>query len=127
MGAHNTINSRDPDALAAAAGRFDFVVSTVNVTLDWNAYVATLKPNGRLHFVGATLDPLDLGVFPLIMGQRSVSGSPVGSPATIATMLDFAARHDIKPVIETFDLKQVNEAINHLRAGKARYRVVLTA
>ena len=78
MGAHRTINSRDPEQIEAAAGSFDLVISTVNVKLDWNAYLGTLRPKGRLHFVGATLEPLDLGVFPLIMGQRSVSGSPVG-------------------------------------------------
>jgi len=126
LGAHNTINSRDPQAIEAAAGSFDFVISTVNVKLDWNAYIATLKPRGRLHFVGATLEPLDLGVFPMIVGQRSVSGNPVGSPINIAKMLDFAARHDIRPVIETFPMDKVNDAFEHLRSGKARYRIVLT-
>ncbi len=125
MGAHWTINSRDPEAIAAAAGSFDLVLSTVNVKLDWDAYVSTLKPNGRLHYVGATLEPLDLGVFPLIMGQRSVSGSPVGSPSAIATMLDFAVRHDVKPLIETFPIEKVNDALEHLRNGRARYRIVL--
>ncbi len=125
LGAHHTINSRDPEAIAAAAGRFDLVISTVNVKLDWNGYVETLKPRGRLHLVGATLEPLDLQVFPLIMAQRSISGSPVGSPGTIATMLDFAARHDIKPVIERFHFEQANEALDKLRRGKVRYRAVL--
>lgn len=126
IGAHHTIDSRDPAAIAAAAGRFDFIISTVNVKLDWNAYVATLKPRGRMHFVGAALDPLDLSLFPLLMGQRSVSASPVGSPATIARMLDFAVRHDIRPVIETYAFDQVNEAVARLRSGKARYRIVLS-
>ncbi len=127
MGAHRTVNSRDPDQLEAAAGEFDLILSTVNVKLDWDAYVAALRPKGRLHLVGATLDPLDIGVFPLIVGQRSVSGSPVGSPAAIATMLEFAARHDIKPVIEIFPWDRVNDAIEHLRSGKARYRIVLSS
>lgn len=126
LGAHQTINSRDPDEIKAAAGQFDLVLSTVNVKLDWNAYVETLKPRGRLHYVGATLEPLDLSIFPLLMGQRSVSSSPVGSPGTIARMLDFAARHDIKPVIETFHMDQVNEAMDRLRSGQARYRIVLS-
>lgn len=125
MGASDTINSRDPAALEAAAGSFDVILSTVNVKLDWNAYIAALKPRGHLHLLGATLDPLDLQVFPLLMGQRSVSASPVGSPVNIARMLDFAAQHDIRPVIETFDFDQVNEAMDRLRSGQARYRIVL--
>lgn len=125
LGAHHTLNSRDTKAIEGAAGRFDLIISTVNVKLDWNLYLSTLKPKGRLHFVGATLEPLDIGVFSLIGAQRSVSGSPVGSPATIAQMLEFAKRHRIAPVIETFRFDAVNDAIDRLRSGKARYRIVL--
>jgi uncharacterized zinc-type alcohol dehydrogenase-like protein len=126
LGAHACINSRDPEAIEAAAATFDFIISTVNVHLDWNLYVSCLRPKGRLHFVGATLEPLDLQVFGLISGQKSVSGTPVGSPSTIARMLEFCARHEITPHIETFPMEKVNEALDHLKSGKARYRVVLT-
>ncbi|WP_019675560.1 NADPH-dependent aldehyde reductase Ahr [Arsukibacterium perlucidum] len=125
LGAHYCLNSRSSSEIEQAAGRFDFIISTVNVKLDWDLYLSTLKPKGRLHFVGATLEPLDLNVFSLIMAQRSVSGSPVGSPATIAKMLEFAVQHDIKPVVEMFKFEQINEAIAHVASGKARYRVVL--
>ncbi len=125
MGAHRTLNSRDADELAAAAGSFDLILSTVNVKLDWNGYLGALKPRGRLHIVGATIEPLDIEAFPMILGQKSVSGSPVGSPETIARMLEFAARHGIEPVTEHFRFEQANEAFAHLEDGKARYRIVL--
>ena len=125
LGADHTLNSRDAKEIEAAAGRFDFIISTVNVKLDWNLYLGTLNARGRLHFVGATLEPLDINVFSLIGAQRSISGSPVGSPATIAKMLDFANRHNIKPVIEKFSFSQINEAIARLRSGQAHYRIVL--
>jgi uncharacterized zinc-type alcohol dehydrogenase-like protein len=125
MGADHTLNSRSQAEIEAAAGRFDLIISTVNVKLDWNLYLNTLKPRGRLHFVGATLEPLDISVFSLIMGQRSVSGSPVGSPSAITSMLEFARLHEIRPVIEKFSFDEVNEAIERLRSGKAHYRIVL--
>ena len=59
--------------------------------------------------------------------QKSLSGSPVGSPSSMATMLEFCARHQILPQVEHFPMSQVNAALDHLRAGKARYRVVLDA
>ena len=125
LGAHQTLNSRNPAELEAAAGQFDLILSTVSVKLDWNAYIAILRPKGRLHFVGAVLEPLDIGVFPLILGQRSISGSPVGSPASLEAMLDFAAQHKIKPAIETYHFTQVNQALAKLASGEARYRIVL--
>lgn len=125
LGAHHTLNSRDEQEIGAAARSFDLIISTVNVKLDWNLYLNTLKPRGRLHFVGATTEPLDVSVFALMGAQRQISSSPVGSPATIGKMLEFAALHDIKPVIETFKFDQINEAIDRLRSGKAKYRIVL--
>jgi len=125
FGATDTIDSRDPDALAAHAGRFDLILSTVNARLDWNAYLGTLAPRGRLHSVGAVLEPFDLAAFALLPAERSFGASPVGAPAQIRRMLAFAARHGIAPQTEHFPMDRVNDALAHLRDGKARYRVVL--
>ena len=125
LGAHHVVSSRDPAALRKLAGSLDFILVTANVPLDWDAYLAALAPDGRLHFVGAVLEPIPVPAFALITGRKSVSGSPLGSPATVATMLDFCARHGIAPVTETFAFTEVNAALDHLRAGKARHRVVL--
>jgi uncharacterized zinc-type alcohol dehydrogenase-like protein len=127
LGAHRVVNSRDCEALKAEAGRFDFIISTVAVPLEWMAYVAALAPKGRLHTVGAIPEPVALDAFPLIMGQRSFSGSPLGSPATTALMLEFCARHGIAPMVEEFPLSEVNKAIDRLENESPRYRVVLKA
>lgn len=125
LGAHQTINSKNSEEIAKSVGKFDMIISTVNAKLDWNLYLSTLKSKGRLHFVGATLEPLDIGVFNLISAQRSISGSPVGSPDTIAKMLDFAKLHKIKPKVEIFKMSQVNEAISRLRNNDIHYRAIL--
>lgn len=125
FGAHNIVNSRNEDAIKKAAGTLDLLIVTVNVPLDWRAMLATLRPKGRLHFVGAVLEPIPVHAFDIIMTQRSVSGSPNGAPATTAAMLNFAARHNILPQTEHFPLAKVNDAMQHLLDGKARYRIVL--
>ncbi len=125
LGAHRVVNTRDAGVLKKLSGSLNFLLSTVNVPLDWDGLAAALAPNGRLHTVGAVLEPISVGAFTLIMGQRSLSGSPVGSPTTIATMLDFAARHRIAPTTEFFPMSKVNDALEHLKSGKARYRIVL--
>ncbi|KZZ44605.1 MAG: NAD(P)-dependent alcohol dehydrogenase [Saccharospirillaceae bacterium] len=125
LGAHHTLDSRDKEALKTAANSFDLILSTVNVSLDWNSYINTLKPRGRLHLVGAVLEPVAVSVFALMGAQRSVSSSPVGSPAVIAEMLDFAERHNIEPKVEVFDMADVNKAVERLENGNPRYRVVL--
>jgi uncharacterized zinc-type alcohol dehydrogenase-like protein len=126
MGAHHFVNSKDSTALAKVAGRFDFILNTVNVSMDWGAYINALGPKGRLHVVGAVDQPIPVAAFPMIVGQRSLSGSPLGSPTTVATMLEFAARHRISPSCEFFPFSRINDALDRLRSGRARYRIVLT-
>lgn len=125
LGAHNVVSSTDSKSMASIAGKLDMVIVTVNVPLDWNAILGTLAPKGRLHVVGAVLEPIPVPAFSLIMGERQVSGSPTGSPTDIATMLDFAARHNIAPVTERFPMSKINDAFDHLKSGKARYRIIL--
>ena len=127
FGAHRVVDSRKSEAIRGVAGTLDLLLVTVNVKLDWAAMMATLAPNGRMHVVGAVPEPIPVGAFDLIMAQRQVSGSPTGAPADIAAMLDFAARHGIAPQVEHFPMSRVNDALAHLEAGKARYRVVLDA
>ena len=66
-----------------------------------------------------------MAVVPFVVHQRTVASSPVGSPGTLATMLDFGARHSIAPITEMLPLSQVNDALDQLRSSKARYRIVL--
>jgi len=127
FGANHVASSKDSDAIKKLAGSFDLLLSTVNAPLDWDAMIGTLAPNGRLHLVGAVLQPVPVSAFALILSQRSVSGSPSGSPVAIGTMLDFAARHGVVPQTEHFAMSKINEAFARLESGKARYRIVLDA
>jgi len=127
FGANHVVSSRDSATIKNLASTFDLLIVTVNVTLDWEALIASLAPNGRMHVVGAVLEPIPIAAFPMIAGQKSVSGSPTGSPVAIETMLDFAARHNITPQTEHMPMSRINEAFERLEAGKARYRIVLDA
>ncbi|MBV8455295.1 MAG: NAD(P)-dependent alcohol dehydrogenase, partial [Acetobacteraceae bacterium] len=127
FGANHVITTKDSAAIRRLGGNFDLLISTVNVKLDWDALIGTLAPNGRLHVVGAVLEPIPVAAFSLILQQRSVSGSPTGSPVAIETMLDFAARHKVVPQTEHFPMSKINDAFARLASGKARYRIVLDA
>lgn len=125
LGAHYIVNSRDESELEDVTGKYDFIINTTNVNLNWEGYLNALAPKGKLHTVGVIPDPIPVPAFPIIIGQKSVSGSPLGSPATINQMLEFCARHSILPVTEEFAMSEINDAFEHLKAGKARYRIVL--
>jgi alcohol dehydrogenase (NADP+) len=54
-----------------------------------------------------------------------ISGSNIGSPALLEEMLQFAAKHDVKPWIQKYDMDNINQAMPDFEAGKPRYRFVL--
>ena len=126
-GAHREVPSRDTKSTKQLAGQLDMLIVTVNVPLNWQALMAALGPNGRMHVVGAVLEPIPIVAFPMIMGQKCVSGSPTGSPVAMETMLEFAARHNVTPQTEHLPMSRINDAFERLEAGQARYRIVLDA
>jgi uncharacterized zinc-type alcohol dehydrogenase-like protein len=61
----------------------------------------------------------------LVIGQKSIVGSVIGSRAGTREMLQFAARHGITAQAEVLPMAQVNAAIDKVRENRARYRMVL--
>ncbi len=127
FGAQHVVLSKDSAAIQKLHGTFDLILITVNVPLDWPAYIAALAPKGRIHFVGVVTEDIPVQLFPVLVNQLSISSSPIGPPVVISDMLDFAARHHITPKTEHFPMSQINKAFEHLASGKARYRIVLDA
>jgi uncharacterized zinc-type alcohol dehydrogenase-like protein len=78
-----------------------------------------------MNVLGLVTEPMPVSAIDLLIAQRSVSGSPSCPPTSVNKMLDFSARHSIAPITEEFPMSKVNEALEHLEAGKARYRIVL--
>ncbi len=125
LGAHHFVNSRDPEAVKALKNSFDVILSTVNGDLDWETYMAALRPRGRFHFLGVPPHPIAVQMFSLLFGQKSISASPVGSPGVTQQMLKFLTRQPLEPMVEFYPFEKVNEAMDQLRHGKPRYRIVL--
>jgi uncharacterized zinc-type alcohol dehydrogenase-like protein len=125
LGAHHFVSTRDTGALKKVAGSFDLLLSTVGADQDWAAYVGALRPKGVICLVGAPPSALSLQAFPLINGQKAISGSPTGSPRDLYEMLDVAARHNVKAVTERFAMAKANDAVAKVKKNQVRYRAVL--
>jgi len=125
LGADDFVNTRDPGDMKRIAGSFDLLLSTVSADQDWQGFVNSLRPKGTLCVVGVPPSPIALQAFPLIAGQKTVAGSPIGSPRDLHEMLDVAARHGVKAITELFPMAKANDAIARVKKSKVRYRAVL--
>ncbi|ONI02582.1 hypothetical protein PRUPE_6G208300 [Prunus persica] len=116
----NTLNFdyRPPGARLMAS----LTVSAVHAI---SPLIDLLKSHGKLIMVGAPDKPLELPVYPLLMGRKLVAGSAVGGMKETQKMIDFAAKHNITAEIEVISMDYVNTTLKRLVKNNVRYRFVI--
>jgi alcohol dehydrogenase (NADP+) len=122
LGADEIVVSRNADEMQKHAGSFDFILDAVAANHDINAYINLLRRDGNITLVGAPEKPLEVSAFGLIMGRRSLSGSPIGGIAETQEMLDFCGAHNITADVEVIPIQKVNEAYERLLKSDVKYR-----
>ncbi|MGC1305129.1 MAG: NAD(P)-dependent alcohol dehydrogenase [Caulobacteraceae bacterium] len=126
LGADEVVVSTDPQAMAAHANSFHFILNTVSASHDLDIYTALLKRDGALTVVGVPPHrhpSPDVG--PLIMGRRSIGGSVIGGIAETQEMLDFCAEHGIVSDIETIAMQDIEAAYARMLKSDVKYRFVI--
>jgi len=128
LGAHHYIDSAAVDTVAELQklGGARVILATAPSAQAISDVVGGLGINGNLLIPAAPNDPLAVGVFPLIMGRRQISGWYSGTARDSQDTLKFSALSDVHPMIEKFPLSRVAEAYEQMHSGKVRFRVVLT-
>jgi uncharacterized zinc-type alcohol dehydrogenase-like protein len=104
---------------------FDFILSTVPFDLPWQQILNLMAAEAELCFVGIPTEPIPVPAFNLVVGERKIVGSVIGSPAAIKRMLRFCSKHKIEPQVEVLPLAEVNQAMRRLEQNDVRYRFVL--
>ncbi|HTZ82558.1 MAG TPA: NAD(P)-dependent alcohol dehydrogenase [Candidatus Acidoferrales bacterium] len=122
LGADEVVLSRDANEMQKHAGTFNFILDAVSADHDINAYINLLARDGNLTLVGAPSNPLPVAAFGLIMGRRSLSGSPIGGIAETQEMLDFCGKHNLTADVEVIPIQKVNEAYERLLKSDVKYR-----
>lgn len=125
LGAQHFIVSKDAEAMAAAAGKFDFILDTVSADHDMAGYLDLLDWEGTLVLVGLPSAPMPISAFSLISGNRNFAGSGIGGIAETQEMLDYCAEHDIVSDIELIKPEQIETAYERTLKSDVRYRFVI--
>jgi uncharacterized zinc-type alcohol dehydrogenase-like protein len=125
FGADHFVLVGDPAAMTQADYAFDLLLCTAHGEIDWESLLMTLRKKGRLVLIGfprVSIQPTDL-----VVHQLSITGSFLGSRATMREMLSFAQAQGIAPQVEQMAMVDVNDAIRRVKENRARYRIVLTS
>ena len=128
LGAHHYIDSDRADTVAELQklGGARVILATAPSAKAISSVVEGLAVDGNLLIPAAPNDPLSVGVMPLIMGRRRISGWYSGTARDSQDTLEFSALSDVHPMIEKFPLSRAGEAYEQMHSGKARFRAVLT-
>jgi len=126
LGADEVVISNDEADMATQKSRFSFILSTVAASHDLDPYVALLKRDGVIVFVGLPSEnhpsPF-MGNF--IFGRRSMAGSLIGGIKETQEMLNFCAEHNITADIEMISMKEINVAYQRMLKNDVKYRFVI--
>jgi uncharacterized zinc-type alcohol dehydrogenase-like protein len=122
LGADEVVMSRNANEMRRHMGSFDFILDAVSAEHDIGAYINLLRRDGNITLVGAPEKPLPVSAFGLIMGRRSLSGSPIGGIPETQEMLDFCGAHNITADVEVIPIQKVNEAYERLLKSDVKYR-----
>ncbi|XP_057978957.1 probable mannitol dehydrogenase [Malania oleifera] len=125
LGADSFLVSHDQDQMNAAMSTMDGIIDTVSAAHPLLPLLGLLKSHGTLVMVGAPDKPLELPIFPLLMGRKVVAGSCIGGMKETQEMIDFAAKYNITPDIEVIPMDYVNTAMERLVKADVKYRFVI--
>jgi len=126
LGAKDVVVSRDAEAMAAQAGRFDFILNTVAASHDLDPFLNALKRDGTMVLVGVPEEAHPSpSVGGLIFRRRALAGSLIGGIAETQEMLDFCRDHGITADIETIPMQAIDQAYDRMVRSDVKYRFVI--
>ncbi|KAF3484420.1 NADP-dependent alcohol dehydrogenase [Arthroderma uncinatum] len=106
----------------------DHLIVTTTENIVWSTFFELMAPRGSVHLLTVGLNEnLVVPSTTLIDSGLRVFGSLVAPRSVMLRMLDFAARHRVKPIVQKFPLtaEGINTAMRKLDEGTVRYRGVL--
>nr|BFE58443.1 NAD(P)-dependent alcohol dehydrogenase [Dactylosporangium thailandense] len=124
LGATGLLVTTDDAQVAAARGRFDFILDTISADHDLSPLIGMLDLDGTLCVLG---NPLLAGpkLWELGAGRKKITSSGTGGLRQTIEVLGFCAEHAITADVEILPSSAVETALDRLAAGDVHYRFVL--
>ena len=126
LGAHEFIATKDAKKLEVSSP-INRLLVTAAVPPNWELILPIMAPRSAIYPLSVSSGNLEIPYMGLILQGISVQGSLVAPRHLHRKMLEFAAQHQIKPVVETFPMTEqgIKQAMDKLERGEVTYRAVL--
>lgn len=126
LGAHEFIAMKDAAHLQVSS-LLNRLLVTASAPPRWDLILPIMAPRSTVYPLSVSKGNFEVPYMALILKGIAVKGSLVASRNQHRRMLDFAALHQIKPILEEFPMTEegINRALDKLAKGEVYYRAVL--
>ena len=125
LGADVVLDMNDEGAVEKAAQSLDFLISTIPYKHDINPYVGLMKENTTIAVVGNIIGFDDVDMAPFVFHRIQLAGSLIGGIPDTQEILDFCAKHDVRPEVTLIAPDDINEAFDRMKNENVRFRHVI--
>lgn len=131
LGAEVLIDGREGDAAKTLQKQIGGAHGALIVAVAPQAFeqaIRMLRPAGTAVFIGlpgGDRDAIRLSIASVVYGERSLTGSNIGTRMDLAEAIDFASRGLVRSKVETAPLEDINAVLDRMRKGAINGRVVL--
>ncbi len=125
LGATSFVLMKDKKKQEELEGSFDFIVNTIPDKHEVDPYIKLLARDGRMVMVGVLVPEPGWDQQEMIMKRRSITGSLIGSVQETQEVLDFCAKHGIRPAVELVNIDEINKVFKRMEKNELRFRAVI--
>jgi len=127
LGAHHYVDATRKDFAEALQrlGGARVILATAPHAKSISALVPALGLEGCLLIVAAPFEPIEVSAIDLLSRDARVQGWSSGTATDSTDAMAFAAKHRVRPMIETWPLSEASAAVAAMMSGTVRFRAVL--
>ncbi|KAJ1913665.1 hypothetical protein H4219_005111 [Mycoemilia scoparia] len=126
LGASQFINIKNQEEVAKINKSLDYLFITTNSkSNNYTQMAQWMTYEGTMCLLALPENNIEINPGVLVFGSIYLGGSLIGGIEDVKKTLEFAAKHNIRPMIEKMPMKNINEGIQRVRDGNVRYRIVL--
>lgn len=127
LGAATSLNAADKDLRKKlrTIGGLHAAIVTSAARAAYDSAFSSLRRGGTLAVVGIPAEDLCFQPILMVGSETRIVASSVGTREDLRDILSLAGQGQVKCIVETRPLEQVNEVMNKMREGKLSARVVL--
>ncbi|KAJ2450131.1 hypothetical protein EV183_004481 [Coemansia sp. RSA 2336] len=127
LGASKFILTSNKEEVDAQRHTLDYLFITSNSQSNqYSEFISWMDFEGTVVLLALPEGHMTFSPFEFVFNEVAITGSLIGGVNIIKQTLEFAHKHNIRPIIEKYPIDDVNNALQRMDDGKARYRIVLT-